>query len=155
MVFVYTKNESGEFVCKDCKFTTMNQSTMHYHFRNHDGTLTHECPECDKKFLQKSVLDLHILSKHSEEKPKKEFSCPCCTYSDLRKGNLAIHFARIHLKDITDKMKTKSAVPDTVTQCESCSKSFKSMTLFYYHCAACVRLPEKHAHAETWKKLKA
>ena len=144
------------FTCTDCTFTTLNQSTMHYHYRNHEGTLTHECKECDKKFLQKSVLDLHIQSRHSKEPEiKKEYKCECCSYSDLRKGNLGIHFARIHLKDITDKMKKKSTVPDTVAQCDSCSKSFKSMTLFYYHCASCVRLPETHAHADIWKKIRA
>ena len=151
MVFIYTKNTAGHFTCRDCVFTTPNQSTMHYHLRNHDGTLTHECKHCDMKFLQKSILDLHIKSRH--ETTKNTFSCPCCDYTDLRKGNCVIHFARIHLKALTDKMKKKSAVEGQVVECTECSKGFKNMTGFYYHLGSCVKLDKNHESFEAWTKM--
>ena len=152
MVFIYKKNSNNNFICPDCPFTAHNQSTMHYHMRNHDGTLTHECPDCDMKFLQKCVLDLHIKSKHTTA-TKKEFSCPCCTYTDLRKGNCLIHFARIHLKELTDKMKLKAKESSMVAECSECSKNFKNMTGFYYHLGSCVKLPTTHEHYGAWAKI--
>jgi len=104
------------------------------------------------KFLQKSVLDLHIKSKHSD-KVKKEFLCPCCDYTDLRKGNCIIHFARIHLKELTDKMKQKSAEPNNVAQCSECSKNFKNMTGYYYHLGSCITLEKTHPQYEAWTKI--
>ena len=153
MVYTYNKNSNGEFVCSECKtFKTLNQSTMHYHIKNHEGSLNHECDECDMKFLQKSVLNLHKKSKHSEDK-KNEFNCPSCSYNDLRKGNCIIHFARIHLKSITDKMKKKITSPEPVTQCTECSKTFKNMTGFYYHVSDCIKLGDDNPMKNEWKKL--
>lgn len=149
MTFVYKKNSNNDFVCPDCPFTAHNQSTMHYHLRNHTGVLEHECPDCDMKFLQKGVLDLHIKSKHNKV-TKKEFTCPCCTYTDLRKGNCLIHFARIHLKELTDKMKLKT---HDGTECSECEKHFKNITSFYYHLGTCVKLPSNHTHYEMWSKI--
>lgn len=153
MVLIYKKNNNNEYICPDCNFITSNQSTMHYHLRNHNGSLNHECKECNMKFLQKSVLDLHIKSKHSDTIVKKEFTCPCCDYSDLRKGNCVIHFARIHLKDITDKMKVKSVEENMITTCSSCSKNFKNMAGFYYHLSSCIKLEKNHEHYNSWVKI--
>ena len=152
MVFIYKKNSNNDFICPECTFTTHNQSTMHYHLRNHQGNLEHVCPDCDMKFLQKSVLELHIKSKHSDT-TKKEFVCPCCDYSDLRKGNCLIHFARIHLKELTDKMKIKCKEADRVVECSECSKNFKNMTGFYYHLGSCIKLPCNHTHYTAWTKI--
>ena len=139
-------------MCTDCDFTTHNQSTMHYHMRNHTGSLTHECSECTMKFLQKSILELHMKSKHNKN-TKKEFTCPCCDYSDLRKGNCLIHFARIHLKTLTDTMKSKSEMDGMVVECSECSKNFKNMTGFYYHLGSCIKLPPNHEHYAAWTKI--
>ena len=152
MVYVYKKNSDNDFICPDCPFTTHNQSTMHYHRRNHTGNLTYECTECSMKFLQKGVLDLHIKSKHTTN-DKKEFNCPCCSYSDLRKGNCLIHFARIHLKELTDKMKLKPKDATSVAECSECSKNFKNTTSFYYHLGSCIKLPTDHAHYQAWAKI--
>jgi len=154
MVFIYTTNSDDNYVCNDCDFTTHNQSTMHYHMKKHIGGLEHECTECDMKFSQKSQLKLHINSRHSNKMAKK-YNCPCCAYTDLRKGNCVIHFTRIHLKDITDKMKLKPTEPNTVTCCSQCSKSFKSMTLYYYHVSSCIRLTDEHPLKNEWTELLA
>ena len=154
MVFVYNKNSDGTYLCNDCEFTTHNQSTMHYHMKKHVGSLEHECKECEMKFSQKSQLNLHIKSRHSTT-PKKEYTCPCCPYKDHRKGNCVIHFTRIHLKDITDKLKLKPTEANTVAHCSQCSKSFKSMTLYYYHVSSCIRLTDEHPLKNEWTELLA
>jgi len=153
MVLIYKKNNNNEYICPDCKFITTNQSTMHYHLRNHNGSLNHECSECNMKFLQKSVLELHIKSKHNDNVVKKDFACPCCDYSDLRKGNCVIHFARIHLKDITDRMKVKSVQENMIVECSECSKNFKNMAGFYYHLSSCIKLSANHKHYASWTKI--
>ena len=61
MVFVYSKNADGEFICKDCTFKTHNQSTMHYHLKNHDGDNKYECEDCMMTFLQTSCVLYEIL----------------------------------------------------------------------------------------------
>lgn len=158
MVFAYNKNKEGMYICTDnCNFITHNQSTMHYHMKvKHNGTLEHECKECNMKFPQKSQLNLHVKSRHSNDnKPKKEYNCPCCDYKDLRKGNCIIHFTRIHLKDITDKLKTKSTDTTMAAHCSQCSKSFKSMTLYYYHVSSCIRLTDEHPLKNEWTELLA
>jgi len=128
---------------------------MHYHIKvKHTGELEYECADCDMKFSQKSQLNLHIKSRHSK-KPVKEYKCPCCPYTDLRKGNCVIHFTRIHLKDITDKIKLKPTEPNTVAYCSQCSKSFKSMTLYYYHVSSCIRLTDEHPLKNEWTELLA
>ncbi len=158
MVFTYTKNENNEYVCQHCDFTAKNQSTMHYHLKKHDGSL-HPCKYCNAKFLQKSLLDMHIRARHSETIQKKEktevFSCPCkdCCYEDIRKGNRLIHFVRVHLKGLVESMKKKTDTENSVIGCKECNSEFKSMTQFYYHASKCVKPSTDHKHYEEWKTI--
>jgi len=158
MVFEYKKNKDGEFICTHCDYTAKNQSTMHYHLKKHEGSLPHPCKHCDARFVQKGLLDMHIKSRHPETLEKKEtFKCPCnnCDYEDIRKGNRLIHFLRVHMKDLTDALKAKTTDKACVTSCKSCSKSFKSMTQFYYHAASCVSPTENHAMYAQYASIKA
>jgi hypothetical protein len=158
MVFAYSKNAEGHFICQHCDYTAKNQSTMHYHLKKHDGALPHPCKHCGARFLQKGLLDLHIRSRHSETLEKKDtYKCPCsgCSYEDIRKGNCLIHFVRVHMKELTEKLKTKATESEMIASCSKCSKNFKSMTQFYYHASQCVEVPEKHECYLNWKSLKA
>ena len=157
MVFIYTKNCNGEFTCNHCEFTAKNQSTMHYHLAGHDGVLPHACKHCSKRFPQKGVLDIHMKLQHPETLETKEtFKCPCkgCTYEDVRKGNRLIHFIRIHLKETVEKLKTKCKEEGMVLTCESCKKSFKNTTGFYYHAHQCVKPTANHQWYSEWITLK-
>ena len=69
MRFVYFKIDNDDYICKECKFTTPNQNTMHYHLQRHEGTLSYECTSCDKKFFQKYALDNHVKLEHSKAEP--------------------------------------------------------------------------------------
>lgn len=158
MVYEYKKNKNGDFICGHCDFTAKNQSTMHYHLKKHEGSLPHPCKHCDARFVQKGLLDMHIKSRHPETLEKKEtFKCPCsnCDYEDIRKGNRLIHFLRVHMKDLTLALKVKPSDSIYVASCKTCTKSFKSMTQFYYHAAGCVAPPNDSALYEQFKTVMA
>jgi hypothetical protein len=154
----YNTTESGEYICHHCQFTAKNQSTMHYHLKKHEGPLPHPCKHCSARFMQKSLLELHIRSRHSETLEKKDtFKCPCegCHYEDIRKGNRLIHFVRVHMKDLSDTLKTKTDQEGCVTECKCCNKGFKNLTQFYYHASDCIEPTEKHTEYSNWKAIKA
>lgn len=159
MTFKYIKNEQGQFVCPHCPFTSGPQSTMHYHIKkNHDGDLKHVCKFCKNKFVQKSLLDLHMKSQHKEELDKrvKQFCCPFpnCDVKDLRKGNVISHFCRVHLKDLLEKAllisKTKE---EPAIQCTHCKKGFASKPSFNYHIASCLKPTQTHPCYDSFQKL--
>lgn len=153
----YNKNDQDEYVCSHCEFVSKNQSTMHYHLKKHDGPLPHPCKHCDARFLQKSLLDLHIRARHSETLEKKDmFKCPCnnCDYQDIRKGNRNIHFIRIHLRDVLDKLNDTPTEPNCTIACKECRQNFKSMTQFFYHALGCVKVDSGHEYYDQWMSIK-
>lgn len=147
MVLEYHKNDNGEFICQHCQFTARYQSTMHYHLMNHEGALPHCCKVCDHRFLQKSLLDTHMKSKHPETLETKEtFKCPFkgCEFESIQKVNCISHFMRIHLKEQTNSLKCKPTDDTCVVSCKACSKNLKSMPSFYSHVSKCVTLTPEH-----------
>lgn len=160
MVYSYIKNDDGTFVCPHCDYTANYQSTMHYHLKKHEDTKPHQCSHCDAKFVQKSRLDLHMRAKHPEHTTtptdKEYFKCPCegCGYKDLRKANLTIHFARIHLRDLLERLKTTPTSDEATCSCKNCHKEFKSMTHYYYHASSCLSLAPFHPMAPLWSLVR-
>jgi hypothetical protein len=146
MVLVYFKNDGDEFVCQHCQFTTPNQNTMHYHLKKHLGQYPHKCKKCDKKFLHKRTLELHMESQH--ETPKQSYRClhANCGFSSLTEGNCRIHWMRMHAKaEVTKILGTQPQTQEqTQPQCKKCNKSFKSMTSFYYHAFECIGFTQKN-----------
>jgi len=157
VVSKYQKNAEGHYTCSHCTYTARIQSTMHYHMKKHEGALPHACTHCNQKFLQKSLLDLHISARHQETlaTPQTKFQCPCtnCSYEDIRKGNRLIHFLRVHMKELTDALKEPSKESGYVVQCKGCTNSFKSVTQFYYHASACVHPSKDHPLYSQWNEL--
>ena len=108
MTIRYIKNDDGNFVCQHCGAIKTRQNSMHYHIKKHMEELDHICKICNKAFLQKQTLDLHIRSKHPESiksdknnDDEKKFQCPFenCTFKALTKGNCIIHSLRTHFQD--------------------------------------------------------
>jgi hypothetical protein len=153
----YIKNNDGSFVCPHCDFTAKHQSTMHYHLKNHEGALPHPCKHCKARFLQRSLLDLHIRSRHPESLEKKEtFKCPCegCKYEDIRKGNRLIHFLRVHFTKYVEMLKEVSKQNDKEITCKKCKNSFKSNTQFIYHSNKCIEPDVTHNDYKAWLTIR-
>lgn len=62
----YQTNSAGEYTCPHCLYTARHMSTMHYHLKKHSGVTDYVCKTCNKQFLQKQTLELHIHARHPE-----------------------------------------------------------------------------------------
>lgn len=132
MVFEYTKNEAGHYVCHHCGVTKEKQNTMHYHLKKHEGTKSHTCSHCDKAFFQKTALDEHIRIQHMNSEP-----CLACPFGDCNKkfqtkGHLRVHVARNHIRDVIDTWICKNKETGSYT-CTCCKKDCKSESAILYH----------------------
>ena len=149
MVYTYTRNEAGEFICPHCKVIKKNQNTMHYHLKNHEGDLPHECRHCKQRFLQLNILNLHLKSKHADKENLEadEFTCPHkgCDSVSTTKANRRIHYFRIHMKDLISKLVERN---DKTYSCLQCQEDFKSQTAFYYHIGKCINLPKEDPRSQ-------
>ena len=138
MVYTYTKNSDGCFVCQHCGETRKNQKTMHYHLKTHEGKLPFECTLCNKQFLHASTLELHRKAQHAQEE-ERMFKCPIdgCTFKGtLTKSNLIVHYVRKHCKAAADRAMEK--LECGTYRCKECAKEAKSLTGFHYHVAGCI-----------------
>jgi len=154
MTLKYTKNEDGHFVCPECNVVKQRQNSMHYHMKKHLDELNHVCKSCNKGFLQKQTLDLHMRSKHPElvEEEGTKFTCPFndCNFSALTKGNCVIHALRVHFQEEIKEIMETHADTKTIS-CKGCKAEFQSSCSFYYHCKGCIQTPEKQT--EKYEKL--
>ena len=132
----YIRNENGQFVCPHCGITKDNQNTMFYHMQRHEGKLPHECPTCQKGFVQKQELQIHILKNHPVNTVDNNIYCPHgdCTFCDVRKGNVRTHYMRKHVTEYLDGIMEKTT---TGYHCELCDQTMSSAAGFYYHLYGC------------------
>ena len=152
MPMKYTKNADGDFVCPDCKITMKNQNSMHYHMKKHLKELKHECKHCNKSFLQKQSLLVHMRFKHADElKEEPAFECPFeCDFKSPVKGNCIIHIIRVHFQDELKEMMHPQADTKTIF-CSGCNEEFKSNSSFIYHAKKCLDLSEESEKNEALK----
>jgi hypothetical protein len=161
MTLTYIKDEDGNFVCPDCGIKKKNQSTMHYHMRQHKEETNHMCKICKKGFLQKQNLDLHIRSKHPElleqlSDNNKKFRCPFddCKFTALTKGNCIIHCLRVHFQDEINEMMIKDEETKIIC-CNECDKEFTSSCAFYYHCKNCMTFDKNDEKYQKFQEITA
>ena len=159
MTIKYFKNEDGEFVCPECGAIKHRQNSMHYHMKKHLEELTYTCKSCNKGFLQKQTLDLHMRSKHPElikeaENEEKKYVCPFedCDFKALTKGNCIIHCLRVHFQDEIKSIMNIDNETKTIT-CNECDKEFSSSSSFYYHCKDCVKLDKSEKKVQRLKSI--
>jgi hypothetical protein len=142
----YIKNDDGTFTCPECGVIKKHQSTMYYHMKQtHTNESKYKCDECDKGFMQKSLLNNHIAVHHPDKSDCPTFNCPDkhCDHSSKTKGNLRIHILRIHFADEIDAIyKKRTSVETMQHKCRGCKESFKSKTAFYYHAMGCIDLSD-------------
>ncbi len=148
----YIKNNDGTYTCPDCGVIKNHQSTMYYHIKkNHTDDYKYTCTECNKGFMQKSMLRNHIATQHPElldNDDITEFKCPSksCNYCSKTKGNLKIHIIRVHLADEVEEIyKKRKGEHSHPHRCLECKDTFKSMTSFYYHLVNCIDMSHIHS----------
>ena len=158
MTIKYFKNEDGNFVCPDCGAIKKRQNSMHYHMKKHQEELNHICKACNKAFLQKQTLDLHVRSKHpellKEEQNTNKFQCPMenCTFTALTKGNCVIHCLRIHFQEEMKEIMQVNSDTKTIT-CQMCDVDFNNSCGFYYHCKDCIPLDDSDEKVQKLKEI--
>lgn len=138
----YIKNDEGDFVCPSCDIVKKNQNTMYYHMKKHEGKLQFECDICKKDFIQKSSLELHKISKHTNQPKEDMYSCVFedCESESLTKANRRIHCLRKHFKD-----EIAAILEKDTNACNTCKATFQSLTAFYYHATDCIRVSGNRA----------
>jgi hypothetical protein len=91
-------------------------------------------------------LDLHVEAKHPATLATvTTYACPSCDFNTKQKGNLHIHFMRIHCKDLCC-----AGNPNT---CKKCETKFANSTSYYYHAFTCTPPPSKHTHYSAYLGL--
>jgi hypothetical protein len=140
----YEKNEAGLYMCPECDYTAAKSSTLCMHLNKHDKNKQNKCKFCDKVFLQKQILENHLINLSGKgDHPaleKERFECPdvSCDFSSSKKGNCRTHFMRKHLsKETTDLL---DETVEGVISCRTCKNTFESEGSFYYHSLGCVSL---------------
>ena len=104
--------------CNSCSKRYGTKGRLQRHIKAvHLQVKDFHCELCDYKASQKSQLDSHMLSKHSEDEGK--FKCEECGATFKQKGNLTKH-QRIHKEDALYK-------------CKYCPASFKQVQHLNYH----------------------
>jgi len=133
MPYDYKKNNDGHYVCTVCAEVKVNQNTMHYHMKKHEGKQSYACKSCDKKFYQKYALDDHVKLNHSTT-PIVEIKCPFtdCELSFIKKEHCRIHIARNHLKKNLEPLIEKKK-DSKVHCCVACKRDFNSYPAILYH----------------------
>ena len=156
MTLTYIKNEQGHFVCPDCNVVKTRQNSMHYHMKKHMQALNHVCEVCDKGFLQKQTLELHMRSKHSELAKEEEhkYKCPFddCEFAALTKGNCIIHCLRVHCQEQIKEIMNTNNETKTI-ECTACAKSFASSCGFYYHAKGCLQMDDTNKNMEKLREI--
>lgn len=81
--------------CTYCPFTTNEIEALYKHCgQTHAGQKPHVCPECGRRLVSLSSLELHIFEKHSSIDP--EHKCPHCAYKTVVSENLKNHLEALH-----------------------------------------------------------
>ncbi len=78
-----------QFFCPVCNqgFTRPLYVKTHMEVHNENRERNHHCPQCDKTFLSKGVLNKHLVTHSGEQK----FLCPVCPKRFSRKYHLICH----------------------------------------------------------------
>ena len=135
MLFEYTTNDEGHYVCGTCGAVKVKQNTMHYHLQRHEDS-PYPCTKdgCTKKFYQNYALTTHMRLQHSAKPLEPGIKCPWtdCAFSFYKKEQCRIHIARSHLKDYLAPLILKADNSNLHT-CGTCKKEYKSYPAIMYH----------------------
>ncbi|CAO1440154.1 unnamed protein product [Diamesa serratosioi] len=109
--------EKQQLQCKICLKWLMNQRCLKTHMLLHSSK-EFNCEHCDYATKKIKLLNNHMITKHSENKP---FKCPDCEKSFKLKRALTIHVNQNHTGRVMSFV------------CEFCQRSFQNSTNYYTH----------------------
>lgn len=157
----YIRDENGHFICPYCKVKKNKQNTMLYHIeKEHEHKTRFECKMCQDcpKFLQKCTYLHHLAVVHPEtphptDKEKNpyanvNYACPDCDHTTHTKGNLRIHFARVHCEKWIP-----TYVPKEMCK-GGCGKIYASSTAYLHHAPLCFKDKAPNNHSKMLDLIK-
>ena len=136
------------------KSVTFHQRKQHPEAKEYFGRviasadLTHECPDCDLKFLTRTLLEYHKKTVHTEKgsedsrgktdvedaskvAKERKFQCELC-YKVLRSQANYIQHRKVHSKD-QEALERKISEEDCRFPCGPCDLHFISEDILKYH----------------------
>lgn len=79
------------YKCRQCEFSTSDNTELKYHFLTHKRNVTiYKCEFCTFVTRHANVRDAHKIT-HMREDEVIWFDCKTCTFRTKFKGNLAKH----------------------------------------------------------------
>lgn len=115
MLTIHQPREKGQLQCNECGKWLMNSRCLKTHMILHSDA-EFRCDQCDYVTKKKVLLNRHLLTQHSNERP---FICNLCGRDFKMKRSLTVHIAQHG--------------STTKYQCPFCDRSFNSSTNFYTH----------------------
>jgi uncharacterized Zn-finger protein len=85
--------KSGKFTCNYCSAMFGAQHDLNRHIKIHSGQKDYNCTACEKSFVQKTTLNVHMRTVHYKLKP---FQCEHCQKSFGQYGDLTRHINKQH-----------------------------------------------------------
>ncbi|KAG5683243.1 hypothetical protein PVAND_012536 [Polypedilum vanderplanki] len=90
-----THSTEKPYQCKYCDQFFKTQRSLKFHtVCYHQPEVKVKCPQCDKSFVNKSYLKMHMLY-HTGE---KNFTCVICSSKYYKSSHLKRHIQNVHLK---------------------------------------------------------
>lgn len=121
---LHKQDKTQPFMCTVCDRTFESSAALSGHMRCHPDRKMHECVFCNKQYVQKRSLKVHIRSHTGESPPifagEKNHVCETCGKAFAGSNSLALH-KRVHAK------------AKEVWECEICKKKFNQQANFDVH----------------------
>lgn len=131
MATIHQPREMGQVQCNECGKWLMNKRCLRTHMILHSNQ-EFKCDHCEYLTKKKVLLNRHVISQHTNDKP---FKCNMCDRTFKMKRALTIHLA-LHGASKTFK-------------CTFCDRVYRSSTNCYMH-----RKSKHPVELEEWNRKK-
>ena len=79
--------------CDKCDFSTLSSKSLKNHSFQHGKPKPHKCEHCEKAYVKKAELNIHMINAHSDE---AAFPCNFCSMAFMSKPGLNYHIIAEH-----------------------------------------------------------
>lgn len=114
---IHENREDNQIGCEYCENIFHSKAALWYHVqRHHEARQDLQCKYCDKSFIMKQNLDVHVKSVHNYNIVK----CDICEQSFSRQSNLTCHYKYVH--DVVDNyLIMDDGLEAQYFECEECA----------------------------------